>query len=94
VRVIANSLMDTAGEAPPPEDRRTVADDAGRPIYAYSTDSPLKTTTGDLEMLAKFSGQVCGLIDDCPSAADRIARIVAAAERTIAGLQHSQRAVA
>jgi nitronate monooxygenase len=94
VRVIANSLTNTAGETPPPGERRAVADDAGRPIYAYSTDSPLKTTTGNLEMLAQFSDQVCGLIDDCPSAADRIARIVAAAERTIAGLQHAQRAVA
>jgi nitronate monooxygenase len=94
VRVIANSLTAPAGDAAPAGGRQEIAIDAGRPIYAYSTDSPLRTTTGDLEKLAQFAGQVCGLIDDCPSAAERIERIVTAAQRTIAGLQQDPRPVA
>jgi nitronate monooxygenase len=60
-----------------------VAKDAGRLILRTSTDSPLRTTTGDLESLALFAGQSAGQIEDLPSAKQRIEAIFAAAERTL-----------
>jgi nitronate monooxygenase len=56
--------------------RTPIASENGRPIYLYSTDSPLRSTTGELERMALFAGQVCGAIDDVPTAGERIARIV------------------
>jgi hypothetical protein len=52
-----------------PEDilREAIAEEDGRPIYRYSTDSPLRTTTGNLECLALFAGQVAGSIETIPS---------------------------
>jgi len=88
VRVISNGLTDglegrlmghTADAIP----RRVVAQQDGRPIYRFSTDSPLRDTTGDLDQLALFAGQVTGQIDDLPSAEERLARIVAEANDSL-----------
>src|SRR3546814_14000040 len=56
-------------------------------IYRFSTDSPLRTTTGDLEALALYAGQVAGLIDDIPPAASRVADIVDGAHAALARLK-------
>jgi nitronate monooxygenase len=87
VRVIGNSLTRTLGPQlfghhPDAIERTAIADEDGRPIYRWSTDSPLRYTTGDLEALAQFAGQSAALVDDVPSAAARFGRIVAEA-RTI-----------
>jgi nitronate monooxygenase len=92
VRVIANQLTDQLGQrlfGHRADDipREAIADEEGRPIYAFSTDSPLRTTTGDLERLALFAGQVAGAIDTVPSAAARIAEIVDGARAALARLQ-------
>jgi nitronate monooxygenase len=91
VRVIANSLTDELGQCllgHDPEDisREAVANEDGRPIYKFSTDSPLRITTGNLECLALFAGQVVGEIDTIPSAAARISEMVTAARATLVRL--------
>jgi nitronate monooxygenase len=91
VRVIANSLTDALGQCllgNEQEDifREAVADEDGRPIYKFSTDSPLRITTGDLECLALFAGQVVGEIETIPSAGARVSEIVTAARATLARL--------
>ena len=73
MRVIANSLTNELGQrllGHRPEDifREAIANENGRPIYKFSTDSPLRITTGDLECLALFAGQVAGAIETIPSA--------------------------
>lgn len=91
VRVIGNALTDAVGgtlfghhpEALPPE---VIARDAGRPILRYSTDSPLRSTTGDLDALPAFAGQSVALIEDLPTAAERIAAIMAEAGAALARL--------
>jgi nitronate monooxygenase len=88
VRVIANRLTDEFGRSllgHRPEDmpREAVANENGRPIYKFSTDSPLKTTTGDLECLALFAGQIAGAIETIPSAGARVAEIVSAARAAL-----------
>ncbi len=87
VRVLENSVT-RAETDPTPETRglleaEAIATDAGRPILRTSTDSPLRTTSGDLEALALFAGQCAGQIEDLPSVAQRIETIVAEAERTL-----------
>lgn len=92
VRVIANSLTDKLGQrllGHDPEDilREAIAEEGGRPIYKFSTDSPLRTTTGNLECLALFAGQVAGEIETIPSASARVGEIVSAALTTLERLQ-------
>jgi nitronate monooxygenase len=81
VRVIANEVTDSLGDKllgydPEQIGREVIADEEGRPIYLFSTDSPLRTMTGDLERLALFGGQVSGQINKIQSAAELIARIM------------------
>lgn len=86
VRVIGNSLTARIGQARFGHDHNLsapvpIALEGDRPIYRFSTDSPLRSTRGDLEKLALFAGQVAGEIDDVPSAAVRIERMMTEAER-------------
>jgi nitronate monooxygenase len=95
VRVIANSLTDQLGQrllGHDPEDifREAIAEEDGRPIYKFSTDSPLRSTVGDLECLALFAGQVAGAIDTTPRASVRVNKIVSAARATLGRLQHGR----
>lgn len=92
VRVIANRLTHELGQfllGHRPEDipREAVADEDGRPIYKFSTDSPLRTTTGNLECLALFAGQIAGAVETIPSAGARVGEIVSAARATLQRLQ-------
>jgi nitronate monooxygenase len=92
VRVIANSLTDELGQrflGHDPEDilREAIADEEGRPIFKFSTDSPLRTTTGNLERLALFAGQVVGEIETIPSSAALMSEIVTVACATLARLR-------
>jgi nitronate monooxygenase len=96
VRVLANSVT-RAERDPTPATRalltaEPIATDAGRPILRTSTDSPLRTTTGDLEALALFAGQAAGQLDDVPSAQQRIEAIIAAAERALRTLRGEEEA--
>ena len=91
VRVIANEMTgglghDLFGHDPDRIDRVQIAEEDGRPIYLWSTDSPLRSMTGDLNRLAMFAGQSAGLVDDLPSAAERIERIVGDARSAIAAM--------
>jgi nitronate monooxygenase len=92
VRVIANRLTDELGRfllGHRPEDipREAIADEDGRPIYKFSTDSPLRTTKGNLECLALFAGQIAGAIETIPSAGGRVGEIVSSARATLERLQ-------
>jgi nitronate monooxygenase len=92
VRVLANAMTEALGErlfGHRAEDipREVIAEEAGRPIYRYSTDSPLRATTGDPESLALFAGQVAGAIETVRPAADLVREIVHDALAAIAGLR-------
>lgn len=56
VRVLRSAV--TAGEFGDPwrEDRQPIGDEEGRPIYLFSTDSPLRSMTGDFERMALYAG--------------------------------------
>lgn len=91
VRVLQNSATEMLkgnlyGHDPNKTERKVVANEEGREIYRFSTDSPLRSMTGDLEPLALFAGQVAGQIDQIESAGILVERIVEEALSVIAKL--------
>lgn len=85
VRVISNSVTDqlgfkTLGYDPQTLPREIIAYEGKRPIYRYSTDSPLRNTTGELDAMPLYAGQGVGAITDILPAGERLRKIVADAE--------------
>jgi len=76
VRVLKNSV--TRGERGDPftRDRVVIGEEQGRPIYLFSTDSPLQSMTGDFEAMALYASEAAARIADIPPAAERLAAIV------------------
>jgi nitronate monooxygenase len=76
VRVLPNSV--TRGEHGDPfcAERLIIGEEEGRPIYLFSTDSPLRNMSGDFEAMALYAGVGAGLITSIPSAAERLNTIV------------------
>jgi nitronate monooxygenase len=84
VRVLPNSV--TRGERGDPMaggERQVIGAEGDRPIYLFSTDSPLRDMTGDFEAMALYAGEGSGRISDVPPAGERLRAI---ADRTRAGL--------
>jgi nitronate monooxygenase len=68
VRVIQNSV--TRGEHD--SSRIIIGREDERPIYLFSTDSPLQETEGDLEAMALYAGQGVSTINEIVPARQRI----------------------
>lgn len=91
VRVIGNQMTEGLGTQlfghdPADIKRDVVAEEAGRPVYLWSTDSPLQSMTGDLERLALFAGQVSGQIERVETAEMRVKSIIDEAQVVLARL--------
>ncbi|MCB2116747.1 MAG: nitronate monooxygenase [Rhodobacteraceae bacterium] len=96
VRVIANSVIEglngnVLGHDPDALPREAIAWDDDQPRLRFSTDSPLRTTTGDLEAMALYAGTGAGAIDGIVPAAQRIAQIVAGACDALARMKSDDR---
>ncbi|MGB5558264.1 MAG: nitronate monooxygenase [Paracoccaceae bacterium] len=94
VRVLANDMTESLGlnlfgHDPETMSNRPIAEEEGRPLYLWSTDSPLRNMTGELDRLALFAGQVAGQIDRIETAGELTARIVREAEETLGNLAAS-----
>lgn len=76
VRVLKNSVTDGAHGDPFKKAFDVIGEDYGRSLYRFSTDSPLRTTTGDLESMAIYAGKGTDAIHDVVSAAERIETIL------------------
>jgi nitronate monooxygenase len=72
--------------------RVPIGDEDGRPIYLFSTDSPLRCTTGDLESMALYAGTGVGSIGAIRTAGSIIGDIVAEAEGLLDGAEAGARA--
>ncbi len=72
VRVLANSV--TRGERGDPfaDTRTVIGDEEGRPVYLFSTDSPLHSMTGDFEAMALYAGKGVGRVTAVVGAAERV----------------------
>ncbi|MEZ5793237.1 NAD(P)H-dependent flavin oxidoreductase [Albidovulum sp.] len=96
VRVIANSVTGALGGAylghdPDTLPREAIAWDDDQPRLRFSTDSPLRTTTGGLEAMALYAGTGAGRIGSVVPAAERIATMVAEAGKILVGLESEDR---
>ncbi|WP_291345291.1 nitronate monooxygenase family protein, partial [Acidiphilium sp. 20-67-58] len=76
VRVLANSV--TRGEHGDPftAARTMVGHEADRPFYLFSTDSPLRSMTGDFEAMALYAGTGVRRIDAITGAGEKLHQIV------------------
>lgn len=76
VRVLANSV--TSGQRGDAfgVDRIVIGEEEGRPIYLFSTDSPLRSMTGDFEAMALYAGAGAEKIRAITGAAERLHRII------------------
>jgi len=82
MRMLQNSA--TRGERGDPLGPKSIiGEEEGRPIYLFSTDSPLRSMTGDFEAMALYSGQGVDKIDAIIPAGDRLRAIVAEAQRLL-----------
>jgi nitronate monooxygenase len=79
VRVLPNSVTRGQHGDPFSGSKTVIGEEEGRPIYLFSTDSPLRSMTGDFEAMALYAGQGAGEIDAIPTAGERLNAIVAEA---------------
>lgn len=72
-RSIASALLCHNQERPP---REVVVHDDGQSRLRFSIDSPLRTTSGDLEAIPHYAGRVIDFLEAVMPAADRLGQIV------------------
>jgi nitronate monooxygenase len=85
VRVLPNSV--TRGERGEPfsAERQVIGADGARSIYLFSTDSPLRSMSGDFEAMALYAGEGAGRLQAVVPAAERLQAIVDQATACLAG---------
>lgn len=77
VRVLPNAV--TAGgynQTDPAVAEQVIGEQDGKPVYLFSTDSPLADATGRVDDMALYCGQSCGQFHDQCSATERINQIL------------------
>lgn len=84
VRVLKSDVTSGARGDPHAPERTVIGDEEGRPIYLFSTDSPLRSMTGDFESMALYAGTGIGRIHDIGSAAARLQTILVQAAELLA----------
>jgi nitronate monooxygenase len=84
VRVLSSAVT-AGGRGTEVEGARVaIGSEDGRSIYLFSTDSPLRTTSGDLESMALYAGTGVGRIGTIRGAGAILDEIAAEAERLLA----------
>lgn len=88
VRVLQNSVTaafgtELMGHDPDTIPREVIAHDGDLPRLRQSTDSPLRTSSGNLEAMALYAGQGVGEIHDIPAAGELLNRVVRQACRSL-----------
>jgi nitronate monooxygenase len=91
VRVLRNSVVEAAGDRlwgydPDALPREVIAHDNGLAVHKWDTNSPLRTTTGDLEAMALYSGIGCGQITAVRPAAEILGDMMRDATATLSCL--------
>lgn len=90
VRVLENSTTRALegrylGHDPASLPREPIAWDEGVPRMRFSTDSPMRTTTGDLEAMAVYAGTSAGRVDRILPAGERLRAMAAEARALLEG---------
>jgi nitronate monooxygenase len=94
VRVLPNSVTRRERGDPMADERKVIGAEGERPIYLFSTDSPLRSMTGDFEAMALYAGEGSGRISDIPSAGERLRAIADQARARLAAAPKPAEAVA
>lgn len=85
VRVLENSVTRGAhGDPFDPANALEIATEERRPITLFSTDSPLRTTSGDLEAMALYAGEGSSRIRQVVKAGDLVRTVAAQAQALLA----------
>jgi len=83
VRVLRSDVTAGGRGSPDAPERIVIGEEEGRPIYLFSTDSPLRSMTGEFAAMALYSGTGIGRIDTVVPARERLAAIMREAEARI-----------
>lgn len=82
VRVLRNSVTrGERGDTHTQTTRHAIGEEEGRPIYLFSTDSPLRSMTGDFEAMALYAGLGAAQITSIPTVAERLEEIMQNTQR-------------
>lgn len=84
VRVLRSPVTSGALGPPHAAERVVIGEEEGHPIYLFSTDSPLRSMSGDFAKMALYAGTGVGHITAITPAGARIAAIMAEAEALLA----------
>lgn len=84
VRVLHSAVTSGARGNPRDAERTDIGEENGRPIVLFSTDSPLRSMTGDFESMALYAGAGVGQVTEITGAGDRLRTILAEAQATLA----------
>lgn len=87
VRVLPNSVTKGDHGDPFAGNKQAIGNEGARTIWLFSTDSPLKSMTGNFEAMALYAGQGSGQINSIVPARQRMEEIVRAAEAALPALQ-------
>ncbi|QIE44986.1 nitronate monooxygenase [Pseudohalocynthiibacter aestuariivivens] len=93
VRVLKNSVTAGFGDRllghdPAQIPSEVIAYDGDTPRFRQSTDSPMRTTTGELEAMSLYAGQGVDAVTSVVSAGDRLRYMADDARRCLSDLQH------
>lgn len=80
VRVLSSAVTLGARGHEQPDRPEVIGDEEGRPIYLFSTDSPLRSMTGDFESMALYAGTGVGWVTATRSATSIVEDLAAEAE--------------
>jgi len=84
VRVLASDITSGQRGDPQAAERTVIGWEEGRPIYLFSTDSPLRSMTGDFGAMALYAGMGVGRVRKMQPAAAKLDAIVRQAEALLA----------
>ena len=80
VRVLRSAITATGADAEKP---RVIGEEDGRPIQLFSTDSPLRSMTGDYASMALYAGTGVGAIKSIVPTDVRLGNFLAQAAEAI-----------
>lgn len=91
IRTIRNSVTDLYadnlfGHGPDDFPREKIAEEGGYPVYRFSTNSPLRNTVGELEPMALYAGQACGMVHGVRPAREVVREMAVDAEAILTRL--------
>jgi nitronate monooxygenase len=88
VRVLANAVTEGKyDDLYQKKETPVIGQQDNSPVYLFSTDSPLRDASGEIDDMAIYAGQSCGQIQNICSAAERVKKLIEQATLCLERLQ-------